>query len=130
MKDLKLLKEAFLRINPDSIQVNTLDRPGTIENLKSVNNKKLQQIVNFWNIDNVEIIASVPERKNTKSYRQDIETAILETIARRPCTLEDLAKILGTHINEVNKYLSVLEQENKIETIRQKRGVFYQSKLI
>jgi len=60
-----------------------------------------------------------------QSYRHDTESAILGTIARRPCTLDDLAKILGMHINEVNKYLDVLEHENKITHITENRGVFY-----
>ncbi|MCD4789369.1 MAG: hypothetical protein K8R37_05155, partial [Bacteroidales bacterium] len=72
--------------------------------------------------------ASAPERKDIKSYRSDMESAILETIFRRPCTLDDLAKILGTHINEVNKYLDVLEADDKIESVRQERGLFYQIK--
>jgi len=37
-------------------------------------------------------------------------------------------KILGLHINEINKYLDVLEAEDKIEPVRQERGVFYQIK--
>ncbi|MDA3779134.1 MAG: radical SAM protein [Bacteroidales bacterium] len=127
-ENLRLLKEAFLKIKPNNIQVNTLDRPGTVENLRPANKAELQHIVNFWNLDNVEIIASVPERKDIKSYREDTESAILETIARRPCTLEDLEKILGIHINEINKYLGVLEDEKKIETIRQERGMFYKLK--
>jgi hypothetical protein len=36
--------------------------------------------------------------------------------------------MLGLHINEINKYLDVLESENKIEAVRQERGVFYQKK--
>ena len=35
---------------------------------------------------------------------------------------------LDEHINEINKYLDVLEAEDIIETIRQERGVFYQNK--
>ncbi|MBN1251634.1 MAG: radical SAM protein [Bacteroidales bacterium] len=127
-EELSLLKKAFLKIKADSIQINTLDRPGTVDNLRSASISELKNIVDFWNLKNVEIIASVPERKNIKSYREDTESAILETIARRPCVIKDLAKILGTHINEINKYLSVLENENKIETIRQERGVFYRIK--
>ncbi len=64
-------------------------------------------------------------RKNIKSYREDIETAILETIYRRPCTAEDLAGILGKHINEMNKYLDVMAEEGKIDTRRKERGIFY-----
>jgi hypothetical protein len=32
------------------------------------------------------------------------------------------------HINEINKYLDVLEAESKIEAVRQERGIFYQIK--
>lgn len=126
--ELNELKKAILKINPDSVQVNTLDRPGTVANLRSATKEELELIADFWNLDNFEIIAASPERRNIQSYRDDIETAILETIARRPCTLDDLSKILGLHINEINKYLDVLEAENNIETIQQERGVFYQKK--
>ena len=126
--ELKLLKEAFEKIKPDSIQLNTLDRPGVIPGIRAASREELQEIVNFWELDNIEIIASAPERKDIKSYRSDMESAILETIFRRPCTLDDLAKILGTHINEVNKYLDVLEADDKIESVRQERGLFYQIK--
>lgn len=126
--ELKLLKEAFKKIHPDSIQLNTLDRPGVIPGIRAASREELQEIVNFWELDNIEIIASAPERKDIKSYRSDMESAILETIFRRPCTPNDLAKILGTHINEVNKYLDVLEADDKIESVHQERGLFYQIK--
>jgi len=122
------LKKAILKINPNLIQLNTLDRPGTVSNLKGATKKELQKIIDFWGINNVEIISSAPERKNIKSFRTDMETAIVETILRRPCTLNDLTMILGLHVNEINKYLDVLEAEEKIETVEQERGVFYQIK--
>ena len=126
--ELKELKKIILKINPDSVQLNTLDRPGTEPNLRGATRQELQRIVDLWKLDYVKIIASSPERKNIQSYRNDIETAIIETIVRRPCTLDDLTKILGIHINEINKYLDVLEADKKIETVRQGRGVFYQKK--
>ena len=125
-QDLELLKEAFIKIQPDSIQLNTLDRPGVIPGLKASDKEELEQIVDFWGLDNIEIIAAAPSRKEVKSFRDDIESAILETIFRRPCTVDDLVKILGLHINEINKYLDVLEADKKIKTIQQERGVFYQ----
>ncbi len=125
--NLSKLKSAFHKIQADRIQLNTLDRPGILDDLFTADNTELQRIVDFWQLDNVEIIAKPPERKDIKSYRQDTETAILETISRRPCTLEDLVKILGLHANEVNKYLSVLESVGKVKTVTRKRGVFYQA---
>ena len=123
--DFDLLKNAFERINPDNIQLNTLDRPGAVSKIRSASYDELQNIVNYWQLDNIEIVAKSPARKDIKSYREDYESAILETIQRRPCTLDDLAKILGLHINEINKYLDVLESDGKIESMRQGRGIFY-----
>ena len=124
-KDLLFLKDAIEHISPDSVQLNTLDRPGVVEDIRPATYAELTGIADFLGLDNVEVIAAAPKRKEVKSYREDMETAILETIARRPCTLDDLSGILGTHINEINKYLGVLEKENKITTSVQARGVFY-----
>ena len=126
--ELAELKKAILKIQPDSVQLNTLDRPGTVSHLRGATREELQRVVDDWALDNVEIIAAAPERKQMQTYRSDIETAIVETIVRRPCTLDDLAKILGKHVNEVNKYLDVLEADGKVETVEQERGVFYQVK--
>ncbi len=99
-----------------------------MSDIRAATRTELQQIVDYWKLDNVEIIASASKRKDIKSYRKDIETAILETIYRRPCTLNDLVKILGSHINEINKYLDILEADNSIESTRQERGLFYKIK--
>lgn len=127
-ENLDALKSGLQRINPDRIQLNTLDRPGTEGDIRPANSAELQQILDYWQLENAEIIAKVPDRKSIQSYREDVEGAILETISRRPCTLDDLSRILGVHINEINKYLGVLDEENKLIAVRQERGVFYQLK--
>ena len=129
IENLNLLKEAILKINPEKIQLNTLDRPGVIDKIRAASRLELENIISFWNIKNVEIIASSAKRKENQSFRKDIENAIVETISRRPCTLEDLENILGMHINEINKYLDVLDSDGKLSTYRQERGIFYQYKL-
>jgi len=125
-ENLSALKKAFKRIKPNRIQLNTLDRPGTIADIRAASRQELQRIMGYWNMKNVEIIAAAPERKDIKSYRGDTESAILGTISRRPCTLDDLISILGLHVNEINKYLDVLEADGKIKPVRQERGFFYQ----
>jgi wyosine [tRNA(Phe)-imidazoG37] synthetase (radical SAM superfamily) len=124
-EELAELKKAILMIKPDKVQLNTLDRPGRTEGLKAATHDELIKIMDFWKLGNVEIIANAPERKKISSYRKDIESAILGTISRRPCTADDLAMIMGTHINEINKYLAILEKEGKIKNVRQERGIFY-----
>jgi predicted ArsR family transcriptional regulator len=90
----------------------------------------LQEIADFFEMEKVEIIAPPEERNQVKSYRTDLEAVILETLSRRPCTLEDLEKILGLHIHEINKYLGVLEEAGKIESSQQERGTFYQLRIL
>lgn len=122
------LKEAVTRINPDLLQLNTLDRPGVAADIHPASPEELARIADFFAPLKVEIIAAPPKRQSVGSYRKDIESAIWETVSRRPCTLEDLATILGSHVNEINKYLHALEQSEKIEAVREKRGLFYQAK--
>ncbi len=127
-EELAALGEAISRIKADKIQLNTLDRPGTVEGLRSATEEKLQNIINLWGFPDSEIIASSISRKSVLSYKGDTENTILETITRRPCTLEDLQSILGLHINEINKYLSTMENEGKITTRHENRGIFYTKK--
>ena len=123
--ELALIRDAVEKIGADRVQLNTLDRPGTIDGLCPVAKEDLLEIIDQWNLPNVEIIAKPPERTQLESYSGDMEMAILETISRRPCTLEDLHELLGIHISEVNKYLGTLEANKQITTVTQERGVFY-----
>ena len=124
-ENIFLLQKALKEINPDRIQLNTLDRPGTVSDLRAASKAELQKIIDTWGLPQAEIIKPAPERKDIESYRKDTETAILETICRRPCTLKDLSSILGIHINEINKYLGVLEEEKSVLVDVLDRGVFY-----
>lgn len=128
LEDLDALRDAIEKIYPDSIQLNTLDRPGAVAGIRAATRAELQKIVDYWKLENVEIISALKKRKDIRSYRKDTESAILETIFRRPCTADDIANILGSHMSEVNKYLDVLEAEGKIESVRQERGIFYRKK--
>jgi len=119
------LKKVIQKIKPDSVQLNTLDRPGTIPDLKPATIKQLEEVIEYWGMNNVEIIASAAKRNEVQSYRKDAEDAIMGIIGRRPCTITDLSQTLGMHISEINKYLDVLESEKRIRSVQQERGVFY-----
>ncbi len=124
-QELTALKQAIDKIEPDQIQLNTLDRPGPVPTLRAATRKELEHVIDFFQLENVSIIADVPERKALLTYRKDIESAILGTISRRPCTLKDLSEILGLHTDEVKKYIDSLHTDKKIKIVKQKRGLFY-----
>ena len=115
---------------PDRVQLNTLDRPAADSWVEASSKKILEKIVEFWNLEQehgipVEIISKYRSRKESRSYKIDIEHSILSTISRRPCTIEDISESLMLHISEVSKYIDVLEKEKKITLQIEDRGVFY-----
>jgi len=124
-EELEALKNAIEKIQPHRVQLNTLDRPGAIEGLRAASNEELENIREKLGLENVKVVAAAATRQDSKAYRDDTEYAILETIARRPCTVYDLRNILGLHVNEINKYLDVLQANGKISTEIGERGIFY-----
>jgi wyosine [tRNA(Phe)-imidazoG37] synthetase (radical SAM superfamily) len=122
--ELEALNKTILQINPDKVQLNTLDRPSTEDWVKAATRERLEQIAGYFHFSNVEIVAKSISRKKIASFDQDIRDNIIATLKRRPCTAEDLAQILNHHINEINKYLDSLLHENIISTETRDRGVF------
>ncbi len=123
--ELALLRETLLQLEPDIVQLNTLDRPGTESWVQPMPRARLRQIAQYFAPLNVEIIANPLSRKKIQSFSADIQTQILETIKRRPSTDTDLCQILGLHKNELNKYLSTLLESGEIESLEMDRGTFF-----
>lgn len=124
-EELNAMIDIIREINPQSVQLNTLDRPGTVSNLKPASLEQLNAFLEKLDLEQAKIISAIAKRKQNKAYRSDTEAVILETISRRPCTLQDLKDILNIHVNEINKYLSNLEDSGEITTVEENRGVFY-----
>lgn len=126
-EELKLFKKVLQQIHPDKIQLNTLDRPGTKEWVVPSTRDNLKRIAKKFSPLPVEIIASFHSRRKIASYNDDVEHMILETIKRRPCTTQDLADMLGLHLNEINKYLSELSSKNLVTSEIRQRGIFFRA---
>ena len=125
--DLLLLKEAIERINPELIQLNTLDRPGTMSGIEPASRLELEDVIKFLGFHNIEIIAKVDGDIKARIKREDVKAAVIETIHRRPCTKKDLLQILGVEKQVIDKVINSLEQEKTIVGKTRKRGVFYQT---
>lgn len=124
-EELSLLKEIIIRINPDLIQLNTQDRPAVEDWVIPASISKLKQIAEYLKPLSVEIISNYESRENIPSFNKNINEQILETIKRRPCTIEDLVELLNINMKEINKYLNNLLAQRIIKTKKQKRGIFF-----
>lgn len=123
--ELEALKQTIKKIKPDHIHLNTLDRPGTVSTLRPATREELEHVLEYLQLGNAVIVVDPPEHKALLAYRKDITSAILGTIARRPCTITDLSEILGLPADEVKTYLASLETERRIKSVKQNRGLFY-----
>lgn len=124
-KELEELKKAVGMIEPDKVQLNTLDRPGTIPDLQKAPLSLLERIKREWSTQNVEIISAYTFSEKNLSRIKNVEDAVLEILSRRPCTVDDLSRTTGFHINEINKILPELRRRKKIKVSLLERGNFY-----
>lgn len=124
-EELEKFKEVIKQINPEKIQLNSLDRPGTEKWVQPMPLERLIEIAEFFEPLNVEIIAKSKANKFMEIAKTDIESAILGAIRRRPCTIEDLNLFLGQDISEIEKSIYKLEASNKIVKEKRERGIFY-----
>lgn len=125
--DLLLLKEAIHKIHPDRVQINTLDRPGTLPDIRPASGAELEKIIQILAFPHIEIIAKTDGSVRAQIQRDDVKAAIVETIHRRPCTKKDLLQILGVEKQVMDTCINTLEQEGKIIGKSQERGIFYQT---
>ncbi len=127
LEELKAIKTAVGKINPDRIQVGTLDRPGAETWVKEAAPDKMREIAAYLGENAALIEEQLTHPKNPgfdKGYRE----TILQTLRRRPCTVQDLSGMAGIHPAEVQKYLRQLLAAGLIETEQRKRGTFVKIK--
>lgn len=119
-------------IGCDRVQLNTLDRPPAEGWVKSASEEDLHHIRDVLRKHGVKIPIDIVKRYSVRSelirYHEDVESAILESISRRPMRLEDLAVVVGREVDELGSYVDILQREGKIQTIVQDGAVFYKPK--
>lgn len=115
-EELEKIYAAIKRIRPDRVQLNSLDRPPAYENIEPVTMDVLEAILEKWKYLPVEIIKRIRKRDEIASFSKNLESNILNTIKRRPLTIEDLEALTGKTRLELFKYIDVLEREKRVHT--------------
>ncbi|UEC41856.1 MAG: Molybdenum cofactor biosynthesis protein A [Methanothrix sp.] len=121
-----LIAEAAEKIDPDRIQLNTVVRPPA-EPVQPVSPVEMVGMLEVFS--GAEVIAEwtrdwTREGSEESKGAKGAGALIIDLLARRPCTLEELAALTALHRNEILKYLEVLEAAGKISRLRH-RGVLY-----
>jgi len=123
--EIEALRLALDRIQPDKVQLNTLDRPPAYPGVASADFAHLEKIRDQWPGMAVEIIKRADRREEIAAFSTNLENSLLNTIRRRPLTLEDLAALTAKEEGELRRYLDILEKEKKIRPVIQGKKIFY-----
>jgi wyosine [tRNA(Phe)-imidazoG37] synthetase (radical SAM superfamily) len=124
--EIASINEILKGIYPEKIHVNTLDRPGTQKWVQAADKETLKTVI--ANLGNIGLISQKEIPKTEKKDIENFHQHLLSTIKRRPCTVDDVSKILGTRFSETEKHLEILNERGEIEKQAMPRGVFYMIK--
>ncbi len=125
-QDLNALHDTILKIKPDLIQLNTLDRPPTESYVKPVSKKFLEEVAKNWSDLPAEIISRYSDRDEIENYSFEFEDQLISALKRRPLTRSDLTKSFNKPMVEIAKYLDILEKEKKIKNVILNQKIFIQ----
>ncbi len=123
-EEIESLNKIIEKISPDKVQLNTIDRPPAVNNVKALNYEELIKIKNLIK-GNVEIIKNFSGKKVKMKSSMDL---IVNCLQRRPMTIDDLMDTTGLKINEINKILRELDADKLLIANKGERNIFYSLK--
>lgn len=117
-------KEWIDKMNPQRIHVNTAIRPSAETYARQVSREDMARFCTILG-DRAEVIT--PFKETQKQHRNAaVEEDLLNMLARRPCTLDDISSGLNVHKNEILKYVEALVENHAIYLVKKGAVVYYQ----
>ena len=120
--ELRLFKQTLERVRPTRVQLNSLDRPGTEDDVQVASWQQLRTIAAYLSPLPVEIIS---RSASVAPMAAETQTALLSTLQRRPLTIEEIAQAIGQTINDCAAVLKQLETEKKVVSSVVNNRTFY-----
>ena len=120
VSELKLMKEAIVKINPDRLQLNSLDRPSPGNNVVIADRNYLEKLKDYFSDTGIltEVISRIPQKNGV------IEEEILKLLGNKDVAIEEIKN----KFNACEDIISGLTLAGKIE-MTEKDGVsFYRLK--
>lgn len=126
--ELNYMREACLKINPDEIHLNTLDRPGAEGWVKAADEKTMQRASDYFSPFSVKIIGKPAELLQPERDDVTCIESILLLLRRRPSTIEEVSMSAGINKNELSKIFKDLLDRGVVIKEDSARGTFYKLK--
>jgi len=123
--ELRRLKDACVKINPDEIHVNHLDRPGAEEWVKPSDAQNLERIKKYFDPLSVKLVGREQGAENSTHYFDEFENCILGAIDKDGSTAEVLAEKLNLRLFDVLRSLKNLQKKKNVEKISKLESIVY-----
>ena len=114
------------RVNPQKVHINTAVRPSAETYARQVSPGEMARFCRILG-EKAEVITAYEDLEKHER-RADVEENILNLLARRPCTLDDISSGLSVHKNEILKYIEPLVESHTIDMVKKGSVVYYQPK--
>ncbi|MFH1502211.1 MAG: radical SAM protein [Candidatus Eisenbacteria bacterium] len=125
--EVELLGEAIRRIGPARVQVNTIVRPPADPDARPVERKRLSEIASRFG-PRAEVIAPPSGPAQTR-VSDSVGDTIIETATRRPVTVSDVARLIGTSHADAAKILDSMREEGRLDLVRHGETLYYKAYL-
>ena len=122
-ESIKNIAKQIRRINPDKVQINTSVRPIVHSEAVRLSEQRLNEIAACLG-ESVEVITDFSKHTADANKPADLQV-ILETLQRRPSTLDDLCAGLGLSKEQLQPALIKLEALSKIVTEEKGQKKYY-----
>jgi len=122
-EELKKMKKIVADLGADKIQLNTVTRPPSEESTGKLQDRELTKACKLFGSP-CEIICSFEKTTEIPSQAQ-WTSIILETLRRRPLTLEDIVKTTNMSYFQAKNKLKVMEKQGLIKSYFFDDNVFY-----
>jgi wyosine [tRNA(Phe)-imidazoG37] synthetase (radical SAM superfamily) len=123
--ELQQMADLVRELKVDKIQLNTVERPPTEEFALAISAEEMRNIASIFD-SRAEVITDFDKSVAHEVHGEDIESEILSLLERRPCTVDDISDSLGTHRNEVIKYINHLTRSGAIRRLKHGDKWYYE----
>ena len=123
--------KAIKYINPDKVQLNSLDRPGAEAWVPKMTENGMKKVKHALEGDiEIEIVGKfIPSNSanfaTTDGEYKNIDQKIIDLISRRPATVDDFKATLGYSDATLKKVLHRLLEKSLITSEKRERGEFF-----
>jgi wyosine [tRNA(Phe)-imidazoG37] synthetase (radical SAM superfamily) len=123
LEEVEELRKVLKTVQPDRIQLNTVDRPPAEDYASPLSSARLETIREVLG-ERAEVIVDF-KRRIQQGFRPLVESEILAMLARRPCTVEDISGLLNVSQDEISAVMESLIKKHRAQCKAYDQRVFY-----